>query len=218
VITWLAEQPDASRDTESQASDREAGTTQPAKDHVHEGEVLQESARLPSSPQSAQQEASLLQPSPEQASNGTSCGKQEHQEAPATDGSTQVSCSTVYQSEQAAITSSSNSSTQTTSNQQTVGSGEAPPGGTPVHKPGLRGTKVKTRPGGQAVRADKPPGRNQPCPCGSKKKYKACCGAAAAAQARRKAAGAGSEDGDGSVDSTIPQQLVTAAQLEAIIL
>ena len=26
------------------------------------------------------------------------------------------------------------------------------------------------------VRVDKKPGRNDPCPCGSGKKYKACCG------------------------------------------
>ncbi|MBQ1945450.1 MAG: SEC-C domain-containing protein [Clostridia bacterium] len=28
----------------------------------------------------------------------------------------------------------------------------------------------------QPVRVDKKPGRNDPCPCGSGKKYKACCG------------------------------------------
>lgn len=27
------------------------------------------------------------------------------------------------------------------------------------------------------VRAEKTPGRNDPCPCGSGKKYKKCCGA-----------------------------------------
>jgi SEC-C motif-containing protein len=33
---------------------------------------------------------------------------------------------------------------------------------------------------GQTVRYEKPkPGRNDPCPCGSGKKYKKCCGAAA---------------------------------------
>jgi SEC-C motif-containing protein len=33
---------------------------------------------------------------------------------------------------------------------------------------------------GQTVRHEKPkPGRNDPCPCGSGKKYKKCCGAAA---------------------------------------
>ena len=26
------------------------------------------------------------------------------------------------------------------------------------------------------IRADKPAGRNDPCPCGSGKKYKKCCG------------------------------------------
>jgi len=35
-------------------------------------------------------------------------------------------------------------------------------------------------PVGQTVRHEKPkPGRNDPCPCGSGKKYKKCCGAAA---------------------------------------
>ena len=34
--------------------------------------------------------------------------------------------------------------------------------------------------GGQTVKYEKPkPGRNDPCPCGSGKKYKKCCGAAA---------------------------------------
>ena len=27
----------------------------------------------------------------------------------------------------------------------------------------------------QPIQADKPPGRNDPCPCGSGKKYKNCC-------------------------------------------
>ena len=29
----------------------------------------------------------------------------------------------------------------------------------------------------EPVQADKTPGRNDPCPCGSGKKYKKCCGA-----------------------------------------
>ncbi|MDP4109449.1 MAG: SEC-C metal-binding domain-containing protein, partial [Bacillota bacterium] len=29
----------------------------------------------------------------------------------------------------------------------------------------------------QPIRKDKKPGRNDPCPCGSGKKYKKCCGA-----------------------------------------
>jgi len=28
----------------------------------------------------------------------------------------------------------------------------------------------------EPIRADKEPGRNDPCPCGSGKKYKKCCG------------------------------------------
>ena len=30
----------------------------------------------------------------------------------------------------------------------------------------------------EPIKADKPPGRNDPCPCGSGKKYKRCCAAA----------------------------------------
>lgn len=29
----------------------------------------------------------------------------------------------------------------------------------------------------EPIQADKQPGRNDPCPCGSGKKYKKCCGA-----------------------------------------
>jgi len=28
----------------------------------------------------------------------------------------------------------------------------------------------------EPIKADRPPGRNDPCPCGSGKKYKKCCG------------------------------------------
>ncbi len=29
----------------------------------------------------------------------------------------------------------------------------------------------------EPLKADRPPGRNDPCPCGSGRKYKKCCGA-----------------------------------------
>jgi len=47
-----------------------------------------------------------------------------------------------------------------------------PSSGAPAPK--KRGTKAKGTPG--STRLEKEPGRNDPCPCGSGKKYKKCCG------------------------------------------
>jgi len=36
---------------------------------------------------------------------------------------------------------------------------------------------LKETPKAEPIHADKEPGRNDPCPCGSGKKFKKCCGA-----------------------------------------
>jgi len=42
--------------------------------------------------------------------------------------------------------------------------------------PTLSKPRQKVKGAGRSIRADKEPGRNDPCPCGSGKKYKKCCG------------------------------------------
>jgi hypothetical protein len=224
VITWLAEQPDTRHDAELQAAVGDGGNTHPLQRHAQEDEAAQPAQvamRLqPSSHSPEQQQATLPPSSPPGRHRSSTVDKEEHQEAGAQHASVPDPGSVLTDPKEAAQ-ASSGGTTQTTGSQQSeVSSAAAAPQGTPAaaHRPGVRGTKVKTRPGGPTARADKPPGRNQPCPCGSRKKYKACCGAAAAAQARRKATAVGADDGGEVGQDDTPQRVITAAQLEAIIL
>lgn len=62
----------------------------------------------------------------------------------------------------------------------------------------------------------KGPSNNKPCPCGSKKKYKACCGPAAAAAARRRQA-AGEEAGS-AAESQGAVVTAVVAQVAALVI
>lgn len=217
VIIWLAEQPDTNLNEEGQQLHQEAATTQHPEGGEPAGEKAQaeKAARLPPSPERTQQHGA----EGAQVGDGTSNEAQQDLKARAVDVSLeQPPCQSESHSDKTHCTALSNGNAQATSEQRcAAASGSTAPKVTAGQKAGSRGTKIKTRPGGQCDKAHKPPGRNQPCPCGSRKKYKACCGAAAAAEARRRAAGAGDEgsDREGSVTQ---QVVVPAAQLEAIVL
>lgn len=87
------------------------------------------------------------------------------------------------------------------------------------HIAGKSGVSVSARAGRD--KKEKGPGRNQACPCGSKKKYKACCGTGA--EVRRRAGGVqagigtgGAEEGGGKGADVEGEILGRAAQLAAI--
>ncbi|KAG2496057.1 hypothetical protein HYH03_005976 [Edaphochlamys debaryana] len=94
-----------------------------------------------------------------------------------------------------------------------AGTGDDVAGGAGPRKKGVAVRKAGAAAGAGAGSASAP-SNNKPCPCGSRKKYKACCGAAAAAAGRRKAAAGEKESGrDAGSEAT-----VVVAQVAALVI